>query len=138
MPVEPLRAAAAPSVRFVTRFVSDAELPAFFRRADVVVLPYMRTERLDQSGVLATALAFGRPSVVSQVGGLPEVAATGAAVAVPPGDPAALREALEALIADPQRRVRVAGAALAAARGPYSWDTAARQTLALYERITRG
>ena len=36
-----------PSVRFIPRFVSDAELPAFFRRADVVVLPYSRTERFD-------------------------------------------------------------------------------------------
>ena len=29
-------------------------------RADIVVLPYARTERFDQSGVLATALAFGK------------------------------------------------------------------------------
>ena len=34
-----------------------------FDRADVVVLPYARTERFDQSGVLATALAFGKAVV---------------------------------------------------------------------------
>src|SRR5437588_11289857 len=51
MPVEPLRAAAPPGVRFITRFVSDAELPAYFRRADVVVLPYLGTERFHFSGV---------------------------------------------------------------------------------------
>ncbi len=64
--VEALRAQAPPGVRFVTRFVADAELPAFFRRADAVVLPYSRTERFDQSGVLATALAFAKPTVLSR------------------------------------------------------------------------
>jgi glycosyltransferase involved in cell wall biosynthesis len=137
MDLEPLRRLAAPSVRFVSRFVSDAELAAFFRRAEVVVLPYSRTERLDQSGVLATALAFGRPSVVSDVGGFPEVAATGAARVVPADDPVALRAALEDLVADPGERGRMAAAAAAAAAGPYSWEAAARQTLALYERLTR-
>ena len=68
-------------------FVPDAELPAYFRRADVVVLPYSRTERFDQSGVLATALAFGKPVVLSDVGGFAEVAAAGAARLVAPGDP---------------------------------------------------
>ena len=63
--VEELRVQAPPGVRFVTRFVADAEVPAFFRRADAVVLPYSRTERLDQSGVLATALAFAKPTVLS-------------------------------------------------------------------------
>ena len=77
--VEELRVQAPPGVRFVTRFVADAEVPAFFRRADAVVLPYSRTERLDQSGVLATALAFAKPTVLSDVGGFSEVAAQGAA-----------------------------------------------------------
>jgi glycosyltransferase involved in cell wall biosynthesis len=135
MDVEPLRALASSSVRFVSRFVSDDELVAFFRRADVVVLPYSRTERLDQSGVLATALAFGRASVVSDVGGFPEVAATGAARVVPADDPARLRDALTSLLGDPGERARMGAAALAAAQGPYSWGEAARQTLALYQRL---
>ena len=75
MDVEPLRglAAEAPGrVRFVTRFVEDAEIPAIFRRADLLVLPYRDAE---QSGVLYTGLAFGKPMVLSAVGGFPELAA---------------------------------------------------------------
>ena len=136
MPLAPLRALAPPGVRFIARFVSDAELAAYFRRADVVVLPYSRTERFDMSGVLATALAFGRPCVLSDVGGFSEVAATGAARLVAADDVAALREALRGLLTDPAERERRAAAALAAARGPYSWEAAARSTLALYERIS--
>jgi glycosyltransferase involved in cell wall biosynthesis len=137
MPLAPLQARASQSVRFVPRYVSDGELPAFFRRADIVVLPYGRTERFDQSGVLATALAFGKPIVVSDIGGLGEVARSGAARPVPPDDPAALRQALSRLLADPAARERLAVAAQSAAAGSYSWAQAARATLSLYASLTR-
>jgi glycosyltransferase involved in cell wall biosynthesis len=115
--------------------VSDAELPAFFRRADVVALPYSRTERFDFSGVLATALAFGKPTVISDIGGFAEVAEAGAARLVAPDDPAALRDALEGLLNDQQAREGLAWGALTAAKGLYSWETAANETLALYRDL---
>jgi glycosyltransferase involved in cell wall biosynthesis len=136
MDVAPLRAAAqalSGRVRFVTRFVEDAEIPPIFRRADLVVLPYRDAEH---SGVLYTGLAFGKPMVLSAVGGFPEVAATGAARLVPPGDARALALALSELSADPAAREQLAAAAREAAAGPYSWDAAASQTLALYEELT--
>ncbi len=135
MEVEPLRAAAAAApgrVRFVTRFIEDAEIPAIFRRADLVVLPYRDAEH---SGVLYTGLAFGKPLVLSALGGFPEVAATGAARLVPPGDAAALAAALAELTADHTARERLARAAREAAAGPYSWDAIAAQTLALYQEL---
>ena len=135
MPLEPLRARAPANVRFVPRYVADAEVPAFFRRADVVVLPYSHTARFDQSGVLATALAFAKPTVLSDVGGFGEVAAAGGARLVPPDDPAALHDAIAALLADPQEREGLAWGALTAACGPYSWARAAEETLALYREL---
>lgn len=135
MDIEPLRAAAAAApgrVRFVTRFIDDAEIPAIFRRADLVALPYRDAEH---SGVLYTGLAFGKPLVLSAVGGFPEVAATGAARLVPPGDATALAAALAELTADPAARERLAAAAREAAAGPYSWDAVAAQTLALYREL---
>lgn len=132
MDVSELRASAPPSVRFVSRFVADAELPAFFRRADLVVLPY---REIEQSGVLFTALAFGKPLLVSDVGGFSELAARGAARAVAPGDPDALRDALRELLGDPAALARLGEGSLAAARGDYGWDAIAARTLALYERL---
>jgi len=135
MDVAPLRAAAQAAsgrVRFVTRFVEDAELPAIFRRADLVVLPYRDVEH---SGVLYTGLAFGKPMVLSAVGGFPEVATTGAAHLVPPGDVTLLAAAMSELTGDSAARDRLAAAAHQAAAGPYSWDAVARQTLALYEEL---
>jgi glycosyltransferase involved in cell wall biosynthesis len=132
----PLEAAAPEGVRFLPRFVSEAELAACFRRADLVVLPYRRTERLDFSGVLATSMAFGTPAIVSDVGGFSEVAATGAAVLVPPDDAGALSEEIRRLLFDEAERRRVAQSARTAAAGPYSWQEAARLTLALYRKIS--
>ncbi len=135
MDVEPLRRLAdeAPGrVRFLTRFVEDAEIPAIMRRADMVALPYRDAEH---SGVLYAALAFGKPLVLSAVGGFPEFAERGAARLVGPGDPAALAVVLAELIEDDAARAELGAAAAAAASGAYSWDEAARQTIALYEEL---
>jgi glycosyltransferase involved in cell wall biosynthesis len=85
--------------------------------------------------VLFTALAFGTPLLLSAVGGFPEIAATGAAELVPPGDADALAQALTELLGDEERRTRMAAAARAAAAGPYSWDAIAQRTLALYSGL---
>jgi glycosyltransferase involved in cell wall biosynthesis len=137
MDLEPLRALGSPGVHWVPRYVSEGEMAALLERADVVVVPYSRTERFDQSGVLASALAFGKPAVVSDIGGFSEVVETGAARLVAPDDPDALGAALASLLGDADARERMAQAARAAAQGPYSWHESARRTLALYETLRR-
>jgi glycosyltransferase involved in cell wall biosynthesis len=135
MAMRELREAAARApgrVRFVEEFVPEAQIPAYMRRADLVVLPY---RNIEQSGVLYTALAFGRPLVLSKVGGFGEIGALGAARLVPPGDSGALAEALGQLLADPAERRRLGEAALAACSGPYSWDRIGERTAALYRRL---
>ena len=101
-----------------------------------MVLPY---REIDQSGVLYTALAFGKPMVLSAVGGFVEVAERhGAARLVPPGDPAALAGALSELLSDESARRGLGSAAARAAAGPYSWDSAAERTLSLYRELLGG
>jgi glycosyltransferase involved in cell wall biosynthesis len=135
MPMDGLRDLAdrAPgTVRFVDRFIPDAEIPAFMRRADLVVLPY---RNIEQSGVLYTALAFGRPLVLSSVGGFPEIAGRGAARLFPPGDPDALAEALRDLLADPGAREALGVAAAREAATTYSWDRIGEATVELYRAL---
>jgi glycosyltransferase involved in cell wall biosynthesis len=131
--IAPLRRAAPANVRFVPRFIGDTELPAYFQRADLVVLPY---REIDQSGVLFTALAFGVPLLLSDVGGFPEIAATGAARTFPAGEAPALHAALRELLSDPAALSAMAERAHAAAAGPYSWDAIAQRTLRLYHSLT--
>lgn len=127
-----LAARARGRVRFVPRFIPERELPAYFRRADLVALPH---RDIEQSGVLNVALAFGKAIVMSDVGGFGEVAAQGAGSLVPPGDPGALATAIERLLADPAARDRLAGSARRLAAGPHSWDSVAERTLALYREL---
>jgi glycosyltransferase involved in cell wall biosynthesis len=133
MELAPLRTAAPPGVTFVPRFVTPQEEHALFQRADLAVLPYERSDRFGFSGVLATALGYGKPIILSDVGGLSEVGS--AARLVAPGDPSELHKALSELLADGEARTRLASAARTAAASTYSWDTAAAATIALYEKI---
>jgi glycosyltransferase involved in cell wall biosynthesis len=141
MPLEPLERRAAElgigdRVRFVPRFITDREVPAYFRRADLVVLPY---RSIEHSGVLFTALAFGSPLILSAVGGFVEVAADhGAARLVEPGDAASLAAAIVELLDDPAECARLAAAARLAAETHYSWERSAELTETLYRALLGG
>jgi glycosyltransferase involved in cell wall biosynthesis len=132
MDVAPLKRMAPPGVRFDDRFIDERELPAYFERADLVVLPYLQA---DQSGVLFTALAFGKPLLLSDVGGFPELEQTGAARIVPAGDARALGAALRELLGDRATLAKMCVKARAATQGHYSWQAVADKHLRLYERL---
>lgn len=56
-------------INVVDRYVDDDEMRAYFADADVVVLPYHRSST---SGPLNIAMDFGKPVVLTSVGGLIE------------------------------------------------------------------
>jgi glycosyltransferase involved in cell wall biosynthesis len=132
MDTGPLHAAAGRTVRFVERFITDAEVAGCLRRADVVALPY---REIEQSGVLFAALAFAKPLILTAVGGFPEVALAGAATLVPSDDPAELHVAIRRLLDHPDARRRLADGAARAARERYGWDPIAHAHLAVYEQL---
>lgn len=138
MDIEPLKKLAddlgiADRVRWLPRFINDDELGAFFERADVVALPY---RQIDQSGVLFTALAFGKPLLVTRVGGFSEIADKyDAALAVEPDDLAALARGLTELLLNPIERDRIAAASAKLATGEFAWSSIAARTLKLYESL---
>jgi glycosyltransferase involved in cell wall biosynthesis len=110
----------------VDRYVTDAEVPAFFGAAHLVVLPYRRSSA---SGPLHIAMSWGLPVVTTSVGGLVESTAsyTGA-VLVPPGDPAALANGIRTALP-------LVGRAHA---DPHSWSRSAERYVALLDRIDAG
>ncbi|HEY7891650.1 MAG TPA: glycosyltransferase family 4 protein [Solirubrobacteraceae bacterium] len=132
MDTSALRAKAPANVRFLESFIPNAQIPAFMRRASFVVLPY---SEIDQSGVLFTALGYGRPLLLSDVGGFPEVAHTGAARLFNAGDADALRQALLDLLRNEAVLVDMCAKARAAADGCYSWHSLARRHLDLYAQL---
>jgi glycosyltransferase involved in cell wall biosynthesis len=117
-------------VPFARGFVHHDELQELYARAAVVACP----SRREGFGVACLeAMAHGRPVVATSVGGLLDLVVddeTG--IVVPPRDPAALRSALERLLADPDLRRRLGAAGRERARTHFSWETVTDATLAAY------
>jgi glycosyltransferase involved in cell wall biosynthesis len=85
------------------------------RRAAVFAAPCLVGGDGNRDGlptVLLEAMALGTPCVSTDVTGIPEVLRNGeTGLMVPQRDPAALADAMERLLADPELRVRLAGRA---------------------------
>ena len=117
-------------VPFARGFVQHDELHQLYARAAVVACP----SRREGFGVACLeAMAHGRPVVATSVGGLLDLVVDGeTGIVVPPRDPAALRSALERLLADPQLRRKLGAAGRDRARTHFSWETVTDATLAAY------
>jgi glycosyltransferase involved in cell wall biosynthesis len=78
-------------------------------------------------------MAHARPVVATDVGGLRDLVVDGeTGVVVPPRDPAALRAALDRLLADPALRRRLGSAGRRRAQERFSWDVVTEATVAAY------
>jgi glycosyltransferase involved in cell wall biosynthesis len=122
-----------PGVTVIPRFVSDAELAALLRRADVVALPY---RSIDNSGVVFSALALGAGVVLSNVGGFRELhERDGVGALVPPGDPAALAATVIEVLTSTTRRDALRAASRTAAEGRLSWGEIAEATESVYREV---
>lgn len=101
--------------------VPDTTLQALYARADLAVL----ASYFEGYGMaLAEALAHGLPVVSTTAGAIPDTVPATAGVLVPPGDVAALREALRTLLDEPARRAQLAAGARAARATLPTWPQA--------------
>lgn len=57
-------------IKVIDTYTPDREVEKYFAAADLVVLPYLSAT---QSGIVQIAYGFGKPVVVTDVGGLPDV-----------------------------------------------------------------
>jgi glycosyltransferase involved in cell wall biosynthesis len=114
--------------------VPESEVPAIFRRATVVALPY---RQIDQSGVLMTALAFEKPVLATRVGGFAETIQHAVHGYVSePGDVAGLASNLETALGDPNRHT-MRKSIRELKQGYLSWDYAAQRTIEVYDSVAR-
>ncbi len=116
-------------------FVPHDELGPYYERAAVVVVP----SRREGYGMTAReGMAWGRPVVATAVGGLPDAIEDGVTgLLVPPRDPAALRAALERLLADESLRTSLGRAARERARTSFLWGPAIAATVSIYADLAR-
>jgi glycosyltransferase involved in cell wall biosynthesis len=130
------QAAASPAAARIHFLGRREDLPAFMGWLSVVVLS-SRAEGMPNS--LLEALACGRPTVATRVGGVGEIARDGEeALLVPPGDVTALAGSLGRLLDDP----RLAGALGEAGRrrieGGFSFSGRLRRLEAIYAAVVAG
>jgi glycosyltransferase involved in cell wall biosynthesis len=85
----------------------------------------------------AEAMACSTPVVATTAGALPEVVEDGVSgVLVPPANPQALASAIKRLLEDEALRGRMGEAGRKRVERHFSWQEAARRTLAVYEEVT--
>ncbi len=83
------------------------------------------------------AWAVRVPVVATSVGGIPEACSGGEALLVPPEDPAALAEAMLAMMADPSRRASLARSGRQLVETRYTWDAIVDAYAPVYENAIR-
>ncbi len=100
-------------------WVDLEQVPTHLAAADLLVLPTLSE---GFPNVILEAMAAGLPVVVTNILGIPEIVDDGVnGLLVPPEDPAALAEAIEKLLGDPNLRERM-GTANRAKAGGYAWE----------------
>ncbi len=106
-------------------FIPDSDVGTWFNAADIVVLPYRRAS---QSGIAQIALAFGKPMVVTNRGGLAETVDPGrTGIVADHATPASLAEAIMECSALSGKEITTERIALKASE--FSWASYAKKLL---------
>ena len=117
--------------------VDHRELPRFYQRAGVTVLPSL-TESESFGMTLVEAMACGCPVVGSDVGGIPFVIRDQVdGLLVPPGDATALSDALRDVLTDPLRAAELGAAGREAAQTRWDWSHQEASTIQVLEKAAR-
>jgi glycosyltransferase involved in cell wall biosynthesis/GT2 family glycosyltransferase len=119
----------------VLGYVSGESLSYLYRAADVVVAPSL----YEPFGLVALeAMVVGATVVVARSGGLAEIVRHEQdGLVVPPGDAAALAEALTRLAEDHPFRERLGRNGAERAQSEFSWQRVARATRLVYEEAIK-
>jgi phosphatidyl-myo-inositol alpha-mannosyltransferase len=117
----------------VLGFLSQEDLTEELLRAKALVAPSLGGESFGM--VLTRAFACATPVVASDIPGYRGVMEPNAGVLVPPGEPRALAEAVERLLADEPRREALGRCARELAEAKYSWDDIAGRLSEIYEEL---
>ena len=120
-----------PRVTVHNEHVPESAVPGLYNGATAVVLPYRQAS---QSGVGSLAKSYGRASIVTNEGGLPELVSDGSGIVVPSEDAGALANAIVEVLTEPGRAEAMGAAASASAQAGFSWKAVGEATLDAYRR----
>ena len=121
-------------VRFVDRFVGRVELTHWLEAADVFVTPYPNLDQI-VSGTLSYAMGAGRAIVSTPYAYATELLADGRGLLAPPGSPAGLAGALNAVLGDDHLRAEIGRRAYDYSRRMV-WSAVGTEYRNLFEQLT--
>lgn len=114
-------------------YVSQEDLPAHYRAADIFVLPSLAESF---SMALLEAMACGLPVVAARSGGIPEIVTAGEnGFLTEPESPEALAAGIRKLVADRALRRSLGENNIRKIRAGYTWAHVAEQYEAVYHRV---
>jgi phosphatidylinositol alpha-mannosyltransferase len=117
-----------------THYVAFADLPVYYRTADIFCAPATGGESFGI--VLLEAMASGTPVVATDIPGYASVLTHGQeGLLAPPKNPRALADALLKLLTDRQLRLTMAERGVATAN-KYSWENVSRQVVDYYSSVS--
>lgn len=114
-------------------YIPTAEVSLYFQAADLVLLPYHHFD--SQSGIGSAAIAFEKPLIVSDTGGLPDLVRDNRWI-VPPKDAGELANAIKNCLQDPEQLQQMQKNA-GRMREEFSWDAIAEKTMEVYAKMLK-
>jgi glycosyltransferase involved in cell wall biosynthesis len=123
----------ADRVELHLRYIDDAEVPEFFGRAGLVVLPY---REIFQSGVLLMCMSMAKATLTSDLPPFVEtLGSSGGGKTFVSGSSASLAQELESLLGDAQRLRALGDNALLHVRKHHDWSVIGRRTAEFYASV---
>lgn len=120
-----------PHCHIVSGYIPYEDMWQYYFAADVVVLPY---RAITQSAALMTAMEFGRPLIVTNVGGLPETI-DGNGWVIEKEDAKALATVMIEAVSNDERLQRMGKRSKELVHEKYSGAAVAEQTMKLYRSL---
>ena len=90
----------------------------FFEDIDIVIVPYIEAS---QSGIIMLSYTFGKPMIVTNVGGLPEQVDSSVGVVIPSNDSESLSNAVLEFYKTPEKIFSMGDNAYTKAVKDFSW-----------------
>lgn len=108
------------NVELINRWISNDEMYRFFEDIDIVIVPYIEAS---QSGIIMLSYTFGKPMIVTNVGGLPKQVDSSVGIVIPPNDSSSLSNAILEFYKSPKQILSMGDNAYSKTVTNFSWKS---------------
>ncbi|MFH1209747.1 MAG: glycosyltransferase [archaeon] len=123
-------------IKVFPNYILDKDVYKFFDLSDILVLPYHNTEQTI-SGPLLVGLAFNKPIIISNVGGISEIVKNmDDALLIESGNTDLLAKNVVKLLNDAKLQKKLEQGAKEKDKS-FNWDLVSKRTFSLYKTILR-